>query len=293
MAANSPLGELLDGALDEARGTGDWRLPLKLKVPLLNTDDTQVQGRIVFSENTFTFMPEMPLLSQMHGDLEFSEKGVQAKDIRAQFLGGPVKISGTLAQGSDALHFDGTLAGSGLPQLINAPSMARFSGKAAYKGRVGYQKGGSVEISMESDLAGMAIDMPAPVGKAASSSQLLKLQWGAAQDRGTKGRRWLTASLGENVNALFERDPGDAAPSYFARGALGIGRPASLPERGMSLNASLPELDMDGWETVLDGFDTPAGKGGAKKAAAKPVFPEPERVSLATGLLRALSLIHI
>ncbi|WP_052017950.1 YhdP family protein [Achromobacter marplatensis] len=287
VAANSPLGELLDGALDEARGTGDWRLPLKLKVPLLNTDDTQVQGRIVFSENTFTFMPEMPLLSQMHGDLEFSEKGVQAKDIRAQFLGGPVKISGTLAQGSDALHFDGTLAGSGLSQLSNTPSMARFSGKAAYKGRVGYQKGGSVEISMESDLAGMAIDMPAPAGKPASSSQLLKLQWGAAQDRGTKGRRWLTASLGENVNALFERDPGDAAPSYFARGALGIGRPASLPERGMSLNASLPELDMDGWETVLDGFDAPAGKSGAKKTAAKPVFPEPERVSLATGLLRA------
>ncbi len=289
MAANSPLGGLLDGALDEARGTGDWRMPLKLKVPLLNTDDTQVQGRIVFADNAFTFMPEMPLLSQMHGDLEFSEKGVQAKDIRAQFLGGPVKISGTLAQSSDALHFDGTLAGSGLSQLSNAPSMSRFSGKAAYRGRVGYQKGGSVEISMESDLAGMAIDMPAPVGKSASSSQLLKLQWAAAQDRGAKGRRWLTASLGDNVNALFERDPGDAAPSYFARGALGIGRPASLPERGMSLNASLPELDLGSWETVLDGFDTPAGKGGAKKPAAKAVFPEPERISLATGLLRASS----
>ncbi|MGH8818784.1 MAG: YhdP family protein [Achromobacter pestifer] len=286
MAANSPLGGLLDGALDEARGTGDWRMPLKLKVPLLNTDDTQVQGRIMFADNTFSFMPEMPLLSQMHGDLEFSEKGVQAKELRAQFLGGPVKIYGTLAQSSDALHFDGTLAGAGLSQLSNAPSMSRFTGRAAYKGRVGYQKGGSVEISMESDLAGMAIDMPAPVGKAASASQLLKLQWGAAQDRGTKDRRWLTASLGDNVNALFERDPGDAAPSYFARGALGIGRPASLPDRGMSLNASLPELDLDGWDTVLSGFDTPPGKGGAKKAASKPVFPEPERISLATGLLR-------
>ncbi|MNY01122.1 hypothetical protein D3C86_1336400 [compost metagenome] len=106
MAANSPLGELLDGALDEARGTGDWRMPLKLKVPLLNADDTQVQGHILFSDNTFTFMPEMPLLSQMHGDLQFSEKGVQTKEIRAQFLGGPVKIFGALAQSTDVLRFD-------------------------------------------------------------------------------------------------------------------------------------------------------------------------------------------
>ena len=287
MAANSPLGGLLDGALDEARGTGDWRVPLKLKVPLLNTDDTQVQGHILFADNSFTFMPEMPLLKEMHGDLEFSEKGVQTKELRAQFLGGPVKIFGTLAQNSDALQFEGTLTAGGLTQLGNMPSMSRFSGKTAYKGRLGYQKGGSVEISMESNLSGMAIDMPAPVGKAASSSQLLKLQWGAAQDRGTKDRRWLTASLGENVNALFERDPADASPSYFARGALGIGRPASLPDRGMSLNASLTELDMDGWEAVVNGFDTPSGKSGGKKAAAKPVFPPPERISLATGMLRA------
>ncbi|MGE8634654.1 MAG: YhdP family protein, partial [Achromobacter piechaudii] len=266
MAANSPLGGLLDGALDEARGTGDWRVPLKLKVPLLNTDDTQVQGHILFADNSFTFMPEMPLLKDLHGDLEFSEKGVQTKEIRAQFLGGPVKLFGTLAQSSDVLQFEGSLTGAGLAQLSNTPSMSRFSGKTAYKGRLGYQKGGSVEISMESNLAGMAIDMPAPVGKAASSSQLLKLQWGGAQDRGAKDRRWLTASLGENVNALFERDPGDATPSYFARGAFGIGRPATLPERGLSLNASLPELDMDGWETVVDGFDAPAGKGAARKS---------------------------
>lgn len=285
MSANSPLGGLLDGALDEARGTGDWRMPMKLKVPLLNTDDTQVEGHILFSDNSFTFMPEMPLLSQMHGNLEFSEKGVQTKEIRAQFLGGPVKIFGTLAQSSDVLRFDGTLAGSSLTQLSNTPSMSRFTGRAAYQGRLGYQKGGSVEISMESDLVGMAIDMPAPVGKAAPTSQLLKLQWGAAQDRGLKGRRWLTASLGENVNALFERDPGDGA-TYFARGALGIGRPASLPDRGLSLNASLPELDMDGWDTVLEGFDTPPGKGGARKPAPKPIFPQPERISLAAGVLR-------
>ncbi len=283
LAGSSPLGQLLDGALDEARGTGNWRMPLKLKVPLMNTDDTQVEGKIQFADNTFTFMPEMPLLSQMHGDLDFSEKGVHTKEIRAQFLGGPVKISGSLTQPNDALRFEGVLAGAGLTQISNVPAMARFSGRTAYKGKVGYQRGGSVELSLDSDLAGLAIDMPAPVGKPAASSRPLKLQWGAAQDRGNKGRRWLTASLGDNINALFERDPADAAPSYFARGALGIERPASLPDRGLSLNASLPQLDMDAWEAVSDGFSAPAAKG---RPAPRPLLPPAERVSLATGMLR-------
>ncbi|CUJ20336.1 YhdP family protein [Achromobacter xylosoxidans] len=284
LSESSPLGQLLDGALDEARGTGTWRMPLKLKVPLMNTDDTQVEGKIQFADNTFTFMPEMPLLSQMHGDLDFSEKGVRTKEIRAQFLGGPVKLSGSLAQPTDALRFEGVLAGSGLTQISNTPSMGRFTGKTAYKGRIGYQRGGSVELSVESDLTGLAIDMPAPVGKPASLARPLKLQWGAAQDPGAKGRRWLTASLGDNLNALFERDPADASPSYFTRGALGIERPASLPERGLSLNASLPELDMDAWEAVSNGFNPPPAKG---RAAARPLLPVAERVSLSAGLLRA------
>ena len=74
LVANSPLGKLLDGALDEAQGTGDWRMPIKLTVPLLNTDDTQVDGHIQFADNSFSFMPEMPLLTQMHGDRSFPRR---------------------------------------------------------------------------------------------------------------------------------------------------------------------------------------------------------------------------
>lgn len=286
LAANTPLGGLLDGALDEAQGTGDWTVLMKLQVPLLNTDDTTIEGQIAFSDNTFSFMPEMPFLSQLRGHLDFSDAGVRSKDMRGQFLGGPVKISGELMKPNDALRFDGTLAGSGLLQLSRAPSMSRFSGNAAYRGHLGYQKGGSVEISVESDLTGMAINMPAPVGKTAAASQLFKAQWGGATDQGTRGRRWLTASLGDTVNVLLERDPSDAARSYFARGAVGLNRPASLPDRGLSLSATLPALDMDTWQTVIDGFTAPAGKSPLKGVGGgRPLFPEPNRVSLTTGTL--------
>ena len=105
---------------------------------------------------------------------------------------------------------------------------------------------------------------------------------GSAQDQGSRGRRWLTASLGTTVNALFERDPASKSASYFARGAVGINRPASLPtEAALSSSASLPELDMDGWEKVGDGFSVQPGRqaGAADPAAARPRQPGHGRVA--------------
>ena len=282
LVANSPLGKLLDGALDEAQGTGDWRMPIKLTVPLLNTDDTQVDGHIQFADNSFSFMPEMPLLTQMHGDLEFSEKGVQTREVRAQFLGGPVKISGRLAQSGDALNFEGTLAGAGLTQISNAASMSRF-GQGRIQGQAQLPEGrrrrdlGRVRSGGDGDRhAGAGWQVRAVLA-------VVEAAMGPAQDQGSRGRRWLTASLGTTVNALFERDPASRSASYFARGAVGINRPASLPtEAALSLSASLPELDMDGWEKVGDGFSVQPGKGKpapADPAAARPCQPGHGRVA--------------
>ena len=283
LVANSPLGKLLDGALDEAQGTGDWRMPIKLTVPLLNTDDTQVDGHIQFADNSFSFMPEMPLLTQMHGDLEFSEKGVQTREVRAQFLGGPVKISGRLAQSGDALNFEGTLAGAGLTQISNAASMSRFSGKAAYKGKLSYQKGGAVEISGESDLAGMAIDMPAPVGKSAQSSQLLKLQWA----RAGPGQPW---------PALADGQPGhDGQRAVRARSRQQVGV-VFRARRGRHQSPGQP-ADRSGAEPERQPAGTGHGRLGkgrrrffrpARQGASRrpPILPPPGRVSLATGVLR-------
>lgn len=289
LAANSPLGALLDDALSESWGTGDWRVPLKLDVPLLNAEDTAVQGQVIFAGNSFRFMPEIPVMEQVYGALNFSERGIEIKDIKAQFLGGPVRIWGKMEKDSEPLRFEGTLAGNALTQVINARAMKRFSGRTAYQGQLSYQRGGAVDVSARSDLVGLAIDMPAPVGKRAGTSLPLKVQWTAATDAGRRDRRWLTASLGENLNVLLERDARDRTGTYFARGALGVNRAATLPRQGLTLAASLPEIDMAGWDAVIDEFDEPAVRTAARRAA-EPTMPVLTQVNLATALLRSSSL---
>ena len=289
LVTNSPLGELLDDVLNEASGTGNWSLPLKLQVPLLNVDDTRVQGKVVFDGNRFRLMPEIPVMEQLRGELMFSELGVRTSDLTMQFLGGPARVNGRLEKGSPPLNVEGTLAGEALTQIANVRAMTRFSGRTAYRGQLSYAPGGTLEIHGQSNLKGLAIDMPAPVGKRADELLPLTVHWGPATDRGSKARRWLSAGLGENTNVLLERDPDDASPSYFARGALGVNRAAALPQQGLSLAMTLPELDGEGWDTVIEEFDVPASPGVSSRGG-QPTLPPLERVSLKTARLRLPAL---
>lgn len=265
LAANSPLGGLLDGALDEAQGTGAWQVGLKLEVPLLDAEDTKVDGRIAFAGNSFRFVPQMPELRQLHGDLHFSERGVSTDELRTEFLGGAATIAGKLEHDGDALRLAGMLPASGLAQLSNSPVMARFTGQTSYRGQLGYGSGGVLDISVESDLAGLGIDLPAPVGKAKSETRALKARWAPAKS--AAGRRdQLSVSLGADLALLLEHDrAGPRGTPYFARGALGVSRPAALPASGLAVDIQMPELDLDSWEKI--GNEAASSKRG--KAAGR------------------------
>ncbi|RXN92995.1 TIGR02099 family protein [Achromobacter aloeverae] len=280
----SPLGGLLNNLLDDARGTGDASLALALRVPLLNPDDTKVDGTVSFDNSELTLFPQLPPLQQVRGQLAFTEQDVSARALAAQFLGGPLRIDGSLLDSRNGLRFEGTVNGASLPQLFRAKSMARISGKTDYRARLLYLPGGNIDATLESDLVGLALDMPAPVGKGAATPLPLKVQWSPAQTPGARNRVWLTGSVGRNINVLLERDPADRR-AYFARGAVGANLPASLPDQGFTLKLNLPELDADAWEDLIDGFSpTPAPAStkaaGGRRAASAPAQPLLPPVSL-------------
>nr|WP_066130742.1 YhdP family protein [Bordetella ansorpii] len=269
LAANSPLGGLLDGVLDEARGAGMWQVPLKLRIPLTNVDDARVEGHIGFTGGAFQLMPEIPQFTQLRGELAFTERGVDAHELRATFLGGPARLSGGV--GNDkALSFSGTLNAANLAELSPSPGMQRLSGKTDYQGQLTYSKGADLDISVQSGLKGLAIDLPAPAGKRAEAEVPLRLQFGPATDRGPAGRRWLSGGMGEDINLLLERDPSlRGGGPYFGRGALGVARAATLPAQGMSLSGSFDTLDVDAWEAAAQAFAAEPPAAAVHKARAK------------------------
>lgn len=269
LAANSPLGGLLDDVLDQAQGNGLWQVPLKLQIPLANVDDARVEGHVGFTGGAFQLMPEIPQFTQLHGELGFTERGVEARELRGAFLGGPVRVAGGIGNGR-ALSFAGTLSASGLAELSRSPGLQRLSGKTDYQGQLTYSKGADLDISVQSELNGLAIDLPAPAGKRAQATMPLRLQFSPATDRGPAGRRWLSGGLGQDINLLLERDPSTRGGGpYFGRGALGVGRAATLPAQGMSVAGNFDTLNLDAWEEAAQAFAAEPPPAAARKAPGR------------------------
>ena len=86
---HSPLAALLDCVFDEASAGGDWAVPLSLTIPLLHSEDTQVQGRVDLRQASLRFLPHAPAFQAIEGRLHFSEQGVRiAQPLSARLLGG-------------------------------------------------------------------------------------------------------------------------------------------------------------------------------------------------------------
>lgn len=288
LAANYELGHLLDGVLDEAEGTGNWQVPLKLEVPLLHAEDTKVDGQVVFAGNDFRFVPQMPMLKKLQGELLFSEKGLRLEGLRTEFLGGAARISGRLEHSQDALQVEGVLPASGLEQWVKNPVMERLSGQTRYRGRVGYGPGGILDLSVESDLTGLALDLPAPLGKPKSAAVPLKASWGAPTTADSGKRDQLSVNLGENIALLLEHERRSEG-NYFSRGSLGIGTPAALPPTpGMVIDARLPVLDLDAWQQIANeakGTKNASTKREASRSADN-TLPVLNHIDLTTSRLR-------
>jgi uncharacterized protein (TIGR02099 family) len=111
-------------------------------------------------------------LSALGGDLFFSlEDGLFSKAFNASVLGGPV--SGRIATTDDQLQvsMNGDATVAALVDWLSADWLAPASGDFSYQGQLlfPWRQPGNVMINMQTPLAGVAIDLPAPLGKPAAT----------------------------------------------------------------------------------------------------------------------------
>lgn len=300
----SPLGGLLQGALDEARLTGTAQTRFQLTVPLDNAAATRVQGQVKLAGNDLVIAPSLPTLVRLRGQLEFSETGFNVPSAQARLLGGDVSFSGGLRpdpQGGArlALRGQGSLSAealrtAGLGPLSKLAQSA--SGTAAYTAQVGL-RGGAPELQFSSNLQGLSLSLPAPLAKPADAPWPLRLDLAVTDVAGptapVPGRaltdrlalRWQSPA-GVLLDARLERQR-EAGHWTVRRGVVAAGAlagdPGALPEQGVLARLSLPQIDVDAWQSALGGV-WPAGEGTDSADAPAPWLPD--RLELRTDRLR-------
>jgi uncharacterized protein (TIGR02099 family) len=238
---SSPVGERLRGFTRDVDGSGPMKLALQLQVPLRHSHDTTLSGRLSFLGDTLR-PSGLPLLEQVRGDIDFTGDSLNAKNLTAQFLGGPLRIDTATRDGRVQILAQGRATVAGMSPWLSAGWGKRLSGQAAWRGQIDLDPVGE-RIRVESDLVGLASSLPAPLTKAAAQPLPLRVT------RQPQGDGLLhEVRLGRTVSAVWR----STATGGFGRGEIRFGGEAEMPvEPGLRLAGNGRDLDISGWVALL------------------------------------------
>jgi len=270
--AETPLSYRLGGIARALSVTGRGGLELSLDLPLNKTLDLRFAGSVLFANSDDAATVELDgiglRLTGLDGKLDFDNAGVSAEDVRADLDGQPLRIGiatrGDGDQGQTELQFSGETSVAELRRRFPSRFWALASGQldwqvaAVLNNADASERNPPLDLTFSSDLAGLALALPAPLGKPADTERALsaemRLESTAAGGTDGPGRGAgpfpLRVGLGYgDAGALLELTRDATGRIGVARAAIEAGaRPQRLPaQRGLSIDGVLPALDLRPW----------------------------------------------
>jgi uncharacterized protein (TIGR02099 family) len=261
--AVSPVLEWIGHFTEDTKATGNAKLGLKLHLPLANLHETKVQGALQLQSNDVTLFPELPPVQAALGKIEFSEHGVNLNGIGASFLGGPLQLSGgTQRDGSIAIRMAGSATADGMRATGSLPALQRLAGKLSGGARFGGSvtvKDRQTQIVLDSTLAGLGVELPAPLNKPAA--EVLPLHFTLnGQPTGDNGvaHDEIRVAVGNSMAAHYVRERQPHGPWLVKRGGIGVNVPAPEPDSGMMINVNMKSVNVDRWLAAASEIAGPA-----------------------------------
>ena len=313
---SSPIDGLILHALAQATGSGNADLQLDLRLPIDDLHKSTVRGAVTLTQSDVRMTPDTPALTRARGVVQFSDSGFTLKDVHAQALGGAVQLEGGLQvlpanatpqaiASTSALQMrgQGTASAEGLRQAPELGFLAQLaehaSGTAPYTLALTMRRG-VPEIAVSTSLQGLAVSLPAPLGKAADSALPMRYTTTLTPESLAPDaplHEDSTLDAGALGSVRYVRDLGTGSTSSapkVLRGAIAVGlaegEAAPLPERGVAANLSAAHIDVDAWQAVLlpaDKNDSAAPTAAATASTASTASADylPTTLALRTGAL--------
>lgn len=239
-------------AFSHWQGQGSLPATLDLRVPLTARQPVQVKLDLN-ARGAELNMPEINVhLHDLNGVFSFdSQRGLTAKKIEGRFLG--QKFSGAItAEGTAPLqrtHLDvrGVMPIARLTEWGQIKQRLPVTGNLPYRLRV-MLDGEDTQLRLDSNMQGVAVDLPAPLGKTAQQSSYLDWRMTLV---GAERRYWL-----DYADQLSLSLAAPAGEFFKGRAQLHIGGGlARLPsQRGLQITGRLLEFKLEEWQQVLQRY---------------------------------------
>jgi uncharacterized protein YhdP len=234
------------------------------------------------------------VLGRLKGALTFTENSFRVSHAQARMLGGDIRFDGGMRANAAAtsagrsntaepleapilFRGQGTISAEGLQQARELGMVATLannaSGSTDYSASLGFRRG-HAELSVTSSLQGMALNLPAPLRKAASET--LPLQYDQALLReslaaGKTPQDQLSLTLGKLASVRYVRDLSGDSPKVL-RGSIAVGleagETAAQPANDVAANVTLLRADVDAWRDVLGAAASPRNTAAKTPASA-------------------------
>jgi uncharacterized protein YhdP len=243
---DTALRDIAPTFVRDFKGKGDWEMPLALRVPLDEVEQTEFQGELAFNGGDVVYASS-PTLSNVQGGAILSGKGFEANDISANVLGGDVKLSGGINETLDTIKATGKFNWAEVGKFTGSSELGRL-----LTGNLTYNVNAKVtdetfEITMDSDLAGTGIALPAPLGLSAGQTAKTSLSWsGSLKEKKTDTWR---LTIGNRLSMAAQS--GADSKTFFSNMQVAIGAAKPLSGPGLTVAANLPSVDLDQWMPVV------------------------------------------
>lgn len=268
---DSPVGGQIGNFLASAQSTGPAHLQIRLDVPLNHSVDTDVAGSLQFRNNDLVLRNDIAPMTAVNGRLDFTQHGVRASGLTAGYLGGQARADlDTGTDGAVRIKVSGAATPQGLRRQIGAGVIRQVldnsRGLTKYSAALAIHAD-QLELHAQSDLTGLAIDMPEPLGKVAADRMPLAVDMvpvaGASPARDS-----IRVEAANLLTVHLERvaDPSAGGEMRIERGVVGVGAPGTLPESGLLVSIALPKLDFDRWLPQIEALSA-AGEAGTAPAS--------------------------
>jgi uncharacterized protein (TIGR02099 family) len=267
LVQRTAISPLVGDVLAKATGNGTADVRLALSLPLAQIDQSKVQGSVTLAGNDVQFTPDTPALGRVRGTVAFTEKGFTINGAQARALGGDLRLEGGMrpaapGEANIVLRAQGVASADGLRQAAELGALSRLAkhatGSAPYALTLSFRRG-QPEVLVTSSLQGLALTLPAPLGKTAEQALPLRYENLLLRDppAGVAVADQLSLDLGRLASIRYLRSLDGAQPRVL-RGViavgLGPGEAAALPDTGVLANVQLATANVDAWDQVLDGL---------------------------------------
>lgn len=254
---DGPLAARFATPLRSLAGAGKAAIELDLAIPLRKGTPNDVRGNVKLTDASLSDSRLGMALDAVSGAVEISDRGLSAPALAARYRGQPVSFS-VQSSGKAGRAFDVSLSGRGTRNLLSplqdaglSSLLSRIEGDADWRVTLESPRGDSddgeaASLRLESDLLGLGLNLPPPLGKPAAEQRALTVE----TTLGDATRREVHFRYGNALSGIVRLIKPGSASQYMVQAAAlrtGGGPVPGLPPNGIRLVGTMAVLSADDW----------------------------------------------